>query len=871
MKKLFLVALAAVGMASCVQTEELAVVKSDAIAFEQFVNNATKVSDNSLTKDNLSAFQVWGYMENNTGHVFRGEVVEKSGSAWTYSPLQYWAPGKNYYFEAVAPANGSWVKNETTVSDLEGVTFTNNNGTEDLIYAYYEQPARNKEQLSTASAVALQFQHLLSKVQFSFKSAFPADNVTINVSNVTMSVPSQGKVVFENKTWDVLANGLTLNFGNGESTLVSGNNAAFVSAQKALFTIPTDANYTYEVKFNVQVLQGEVEQLNQEVTSTISGRALEVGHAYNFTALIGPEVFDLKPIEFEVEGVDTWNDPATDVEVDYTVSEDGASYSVSNATGLQQVAAGINAGEIANDVTISLNSDIDLAATRAASNWTPIGTSAEPFTGTFDGKGYTIKNLVIDGGSSSNIGFFGVTHNGEIKNLVIENAKVSGRLNVGVVAGTPYTSKYSNITVTGHVEVNGMAYVGAVGGKDAYASWDNIVVDVDETSYVNANSIENGRAYRTYVGGVIGFCGEGGHTFSNIHSNIDVKGSTIDVGGIVGIAHYGNNFVNCVCDGDVEIYSASEEAEVQEIGGIAGVWHNENGTKVTFTNCKFTGELKANNNYVIDTNKFGNLVCAAYGTGTGVLVIDGNEYTLVDGKVVINGCTPVSTADAFANALSEGGSVFLQENINITMLDLTTQTNDVVIDANGKTITTESNYGVQVKAGKNITLKNATVEMTVEGNYITYAAGLKIENGDYQGKTITLKDCVIRMANADWAYAVNMPASVKNLNLVIDGCTLEGAIALQCWGDNNTITVTNSNLICNYTTSSMYTSYCVALQGDGSNNSENNTLNISGCAFSYSGVDNFNSTIYSVYNSKKTTGNTITVVDCTYGEKVKAY
>ena len=244
-------------------------------------------------------------------------------------------------------------------------------------------------------------------------------------------------------------------------------------------------------------------------------------------------------------------------------------------------------------------------------------------------------------------------------------------------------------------------------------------------------------------------------------------------------------------------------------------------------------------------------------------VVEENGVWTVE-KLPVN----VSTAEEFSNALSEGGNIVLENDITVNKIDLQNLTEDVVIDANGKTITTASNYGVQVKAGKNITLKNATVEMTVEGNYITYAAGLKIENGDYQGNTITLKDCEIRMINGDWAYAVNMPASVKNLNLVIDGCTLEGAIALQCWGDNNIITVTNSKLICNYTTNAQYTSYCVALQGDGTNNSENNTLNISGCEFSYSGVDNFNSSIKAVYNSPNTTNNTISVVDCTCDSKV---
>ena len=141
--------------------------------------------------------------------------------------------------------------------------------------------------------------------------------------------------------------------------------------------------------------------------------------------------------------------------------------------------------------------------------------------------------------------------------------------------------------------MNGFAYVGGVAGRNAYANWNDITVNVEEGSYVKANSVENGEAYRTYVGGVCGFNGEGGHSFTNIKSNIDVYGSTIDVGGLFGIAHYGNQFVNCSSSGHVEITNASEAAEAEEMGGIAGVWHN-GGADVIFTNCSFTGTLKAN-------------------------------------------------------------------------------------------------------------------------------------------------------------------------------------------------------------------------------------------------------------------------------------
>ena len=252
-------------------------------------------------------------------------------------------------------------------------------------------------------------------------------------------------------------------------------------------------------------------------------------------------------------------------------------------------AKAVNAGNNYSGKTVILGADIDLSNRE----WTPIGNSTTNFKGTFDGNGHIISNLKITG-YKSDVGLFGVTSDGAVKNLTVENASVSGRLNVGVVAGTPYTSTYTNITVKGDVEVNGMAYVGAVGGKNAYASWTDVTVEANEGSYVKAISEENGNAYRTYVGGVVGFMGEGSHTFKNVISNIDVIGSTIDVGGITGIAHYGNSFVNCVATGNVTITDAPEAADAEEIGGIAGVWHNETGYTVTFTDCVFEGKLSVN-------------------------------------------------------------------------------------------------------------------------------------------------------------------------------------------------------------------------------------------------------------------------------------
>lgn len=313
----------------------------------------------------------------------------------------------------------------------------------------------------------------------------------------------------------------------------------------------------------------------------------------------------------------TWNGQADTSWYDGNTAN-GNVYTLNSAEQLAGLAKLVNEGITFAGQTINLEANVDLDNQA----WTPIGNSTTNFKGIFDGGSHTISNLNVGEIRKSNIGLFGVTSNGEIKNLTVNNATVTGRLNVGVVAGTPYTSKYTNIKVTGKVRVEGMAYVGTVGGKNAYADWTNITVDVTEDSYVKANSIENGTAYRSYVGGVIGFMGEGGHKFTNVTSNIDVYGTTIDVGGITGIAHYGNSFINCKSSGNVYITNANEAADAEEIGGIAGVWHNQTGQQVTFKDCSFTGTLSTNITDGVDLSD-NTITGAAYSaTGTGTLVIE---------------------------------------------------------------------------------------------------------------------------------------------------------------------------------------------------------------------------------------------------------
>ena len=379
-------------------------------------------------------------------------------------------------------------------------------------------------------------------------------------------------------------------------------------------------------------------------------------------------------------------------------------------------------------ITIVLNENINLNN----EPWTPIGSEGAPFCGTFNGNGKTIANLVVNG-YDSNAGLFGFTTDGEIKNLVIENAKVSGRLNVGVVAGTPYTSKYTDITIKGHVEVNGMAYVGGVGGKNAYANWENITVNVDKTSYVKAHSIENGTAYRSYVGGVVGFNGEGGHSFKNIISNINVEGSTCDVGGLFGIAHYGNQFENCSCYGNVKIYAAEEAAEAEEIGGIAGVWNNADNTSVTMTNVVFTGEIFTN----IERNTvwYGNLVGKYYKENDlGELTLNGLKFTRNGADFSI--INDILTREAYTMPFDLTGNAKASNGYGATGINHANYT----LDGGNHTLKVSAvgTWGSAI-ATKGGTIKNITIAKGFRGIFVNKGTEpVILENVIIDGTTYTI-------------------------------------------------------------------------------------------------------------------------------------
>jgi hypothetical protein len=175
------------------------------------------------------------------------------------------------------------------------------------------------------------------------------------------------------------------------------------------------------------------------------------------------------------------------------------------------------------------------------SNWTPIGSSSNNFTGSYDGDGHTITGLTVTG--SGYLGMFGyIGGSGVVKNVALIGGSVSGSACLGGIAG-------QNIGI-----VQNCSNSGSVTGTDN--SIGGIVgenLGLVENCY-NTGSIEGSDS----VGGIVGIKNDG--TVQNCYNTGSIEGNG-NVGGIAGIIESG--FVlNC--------YNIGSVSGRGGVGGIVG-------------------------------------------------------------------------------------------------------------------------------------------------------------------------------------------------------------------------------------------------------------------------------------------------------------
>ena len=188
-------------------------------------------------------------------------------------------------------------------------------------------------------------------------------------------------------------------------------------------------------------------------------------------------------------------------------------------------------------------------------DWTPVGTTANPFLGEFNGNGYVISNLKIIKPDENDLGVFGYTGTSSISNLGLENIEINGKdycgSLVGHGGGTVKNCYSTNAVISGRHIIGGL--IGWDFTNSISFCYSNS--DVSGNGYVGAllgesyNSVDNCFAVGSVTspwlaGGLIGKCYS---KISNSYAAAKVSCNN-DGGGLVGSA--GQDLGNCYWDID---------------------------------------------------------------------------------------------------------------------------------------------------------------------------------------------------------------------------------------------------------------------------------------------------------------------------------
>ena len=220
--------------------------------------------------------------------------------------------------------------------------------------------------------------------------------------------------------------------------------------------------------------------------------------------------------------------------------------------------------KIADEVEVidmsSVCHEADAEKQVAELSWTPIGNSKK-YQGTFDGNGKTIRNLFISS-TSNEIGFFGFAADCRIKNITFDNAKVKGNENcsTGILAGYASSCVIENIKTTGNCSVEGQYETGGIAGR----------------ANGNISNCENHAIVKGLhsVGGIVGICFDSENSITSCANYGEITGTEDFVGGIIGYFGEGslqNSANNGNITGDARVGNLIGYANICNINNVLGI------------------------------------------------------------------------------------------------------------------------------------------------------------------------------------------------------------------------------------------------------------------------------------------------------------
>ncbi|MFO0439789.1 MAG: filamentous hemagglutinin N-terminal domain-containing protein [Betaproteobacteria bacterium] len=298
--------------------------------------------------------------------------------------------------------------------------------------------------------------------------------------------------------------------GTGSS---SGNGDIFVNDS---VTWSSDKKLTLSAWRNVHI------NAPINVNGAGGGLALEFAQAGDMFSFL-PGIYTVSAPVNLATGTTFTTKAATDGPViNYTVIRD--------ATALAAISSGLAGNYV-------LGTDI----TAPVTSWTPIGNTATPFMGIFDGLGHKVTGLQhTNAGADVDVGLFGnVGAAGLIQNVGVTNVNIAGSQNVGALAG--FNNGFIvNSYATGTVQGTGTGDVGRIGGLVGFSpgpiqsSYANVTVTATSGNQTNdplmmENPLSTGR------GGIGGLAGVVGAAVGDSYARGNVTGINA-VGGLVGFS-----------------------------------------------------------------------------------------------------------------------------------------------------------------------------------------------------------------------------------------------------------------------------------------------------------------------------------------------
>ncbi len=327
------------------------------------------------------------------------------------------------------------------------------------------------------------------------------------------------------------------------------------------------------------------------------------------------------------------------------------------------------------DAFYELGKDIDASS---ISNFTPIGTNLNKFTGNLDGKGFTISGLRININLTSGFsyaGLFGYTSSANIRNIGLLNVDISSSASLisyagGLVGLNDDNSSISNSYSTGNVSSSSTSsfassYAGGLVGRNRESS--NIT---NSYSTGNVSSSASASSSSSYAGGLVGQNGDSS-SISNSYSTGNVSSSSSSssyAGGLVGLNNDNSSSIsNSYSTGNV---SSSSSNSSSYAGGLVGL---NNDTSI-ISNSYSTGNVSSSSNSssyaggLVGQNGDSSSISNSYSTGNVSFSASSSSYAggLVglndDNSRITNSYSTGNVSSSSASVSFAGGLVGLNDD-----------------------------------------------------------------------------------------------------------------------------------------------------------------------------------------------------------------